>query len=579
MAGLGASLYIGQSGLLSNQAALQSVGNNLANLATPGYHKQDVTLATNRSSELRRGIYIGTGVHVSAVTRRIDSALEDRLRGSIGDQAASAARNDILKQIEALENEFTEIDISSRFNTFLNTWSDLAGNPGDDSLRQVIVSQGETLTSFVRSIREDLGKLRTQVDNTINQSGAAADDLLTRIQEINSQIASAERGSGGAHGLRDQRDILLGELSQYMDISTHEGNNGAIDVFVGSLPVILNGVSRGVELKKSVVNNELQINMIIKDDQSVLDVKSGSIGAMVASRDEDVTEAIAQLDDFSNNLIFEVNKLHSQGLGKLQNKSVGFTKVTGTNRTTDPTRALNDVLSGLKFTPKHGSVQISVRQVSTGQVKTEQFDVNLNGLASDTTLNDLVTSINGVAGFGIGASVTPDGMLEMSTADSDYEIVFGEDTSGVMAALGLNTFFTGLNASDIAVNTVVSKDVSKIAAGRMSDTGQFIAGSNETANAIDKLRETPIESLNGLSLTQLWNKHVEDFSTRQGQTQNQLEADTIVRESLMNQQQAVSGVNADEEAVNLLSYQRAYQGSARFLSVVDELMQTLLSLV
>ncbi len=572
MAGLGSSLFIGQSGLLASQAALQAVGNNLANLATPGYHKQDVTLATNRSTEIRRGLYVGTGVHVGSVTRRIDLALEDRLRGSVGDQAASSARNDILKQIESLENEFTDIDISSRFNNFLNVWSEIADKPTDNSIRTVLVSQGETLTSFIRNLREDLGKLRLQVDRTIDQSAAAADDLLTRIEDINRQISSAERGSGGAHGLRDQRDNLLGELSQFMDISIHEQNNGAVDVFVGSLPVILNGLSRGVELEKKVVNNELKIQMVIKDDRSALDIRSGSIGAMVASRDQDVTGAIDQIDAFSKNLIFELNKLHAQGIGE-----VGFATVTGTNRTTDSTRALNDSLSGLKFTPNHGSFTIAVRQKSTGQVNQTQIAIDLDGIGADTTLDSLIASINAVND--ISASKTPDGMLQISANGNDFEILFGPDSSGTLAALGLNTFFTGEQASDIAVNTVITNDVKKIAAGKIPTDGTFAWGTNDNALAIDLLRDKSLDVLGGLSLTQSWNKHVEDFSTRQSQSKNKLDADTIVRENLENQRQGVSGVNSDEEAVNLLSYQRAYQGSARFLQVINELMDTLINLV
>jgi len=77
----------------------------------------------------------------------------------------------------------------------------------------------------------------------------------------------------------------------------------------------------------------------------------------------------------------------------------------------------------------------------------------------------------------------------------------------------------------------------------------------------------------------MWNRHVEEYAVRLGQAQSQAQTDEIVRSNLESQQQSISGVSLDEEAINLLAYQRAYQGTARFLSVVDELMQTLMQLI
>src|SRR5690606_1014228 len=106
-----------------------------------------------------------------------------------------------------------------------------------------------------------------------------------------------------------------------------------------------------------------------------------------------------------------------------------------------------------------------------------------------------------------------------------------------------------------------------------------LAGDNRNALAIVALREQGVAALSGFSLTQYWNRHVEDFAARLGQAKSAVAADTVVRENLEAQQQSVSGVNADEEAIDLIRYQRAYQASARFLTVVDELLQTLMALV
>ena len=103
-------------------------------------------------------------------------------------------------------------------------------------------------------------------------------------------------------------------------------------------------------------------------------------------------------------------------------------------------------------------------------------------------------------------------------------------------------------------------------------------GDNSVALAIATLRDEASETLGGESVTGFWSRHVERLAVRHGGAREALAADEAVRDNLQAQQQAYSGVNADEEAVDLMSYQRAYQASARLISVVDEMMDTLLSI-
>ena len=136
------------------------------------------------------------------------------------------------------------------------------------------------------------------------------------------------------------------------------------------------------------------------------------------------------------------------------------------------------------------------------------------------------------------------------------------------------SYFAGEDASDIQVNDLLTTSVRLLAAARNHDQGD-----NSNALAMADLRTDPIASLNGLSLAEVWGRHVEDYAIRLGQTRAGLDANTIVRGNLETQQQQTSGVSADEEAINLLTFQRTYQGSARFLQVVDELIDTLLALL
>jgi flagellar hook-associated protein 1 FlgK len=563
---LNSALQIGRTGLIAGQAGIEVAGNNLANAATRGYHRQRLDLTPIGDQEVGNNAFIGRGVQIQAITRQVNEALEARLRSGISSQNGSIAARDILAQIEGIQNELTNNDLSSHLNTFFNAWNELANAPDSFAQRSLVVQEGANLAQFIRDQRENLVELRNQVDDQIEDAAKSMNDLLSQIETLNLQIIKAG-GAQAAHSLRDQRDLLLTDLATFADISTIEQESGSVDVFIGSNPIILNGKSRGVELKRETVDGEPQISLIVSADDQPLNATEGRIGGLIASRESDVAGAIAALDGFAGDLIFQVNRIHSQGQG-----AVNFSAVTGTTSVEDSTAALNDAAAGLAFTPGHGSFQIHVTQTSTGQRTTSSIDVDLDGIGADTSLDDLIAAINAVAD--ISASKTADGRLVISADTNDIEISFSDDTSGILAALGVNSYFAGSDAQDIAINSVIGADPDFIAVAQ-----NHVSGDNSNALAIAALRTTKLDDLGGISLADQWTRIVEDFATRLASTRLQVETDGAVVESLSAQQQSISGVNTDEEAINLLSYQRAYQGSARFLNAVDEMMQTLLSIV
>jgi len=566
--GLTSSLHIGRSGLLSAQAAIQMTGNNLANISTVGYHRNDISLTAVRSNEIQRGIFLGNGVQIASVTRQVDEALEARLRAAISDQGGSLVNQDLWSEIEAIENELSEIDISTRMGEFFNAWSQIANNPQDLSLRTLAVKQAETLADYIQSVRGEFTQMQKRIDDRISNAGETVNDLLDRIAQINQSIAVQEGGvPTQAAGLRDQRDLYLTELSQYVDLSVIEQPSGAIDVFIGSLPVILGSQNRGVAVTTETVNNELVTTVRLAADGSPLTIQSGELGALTRFRGVHLENAIQTLDTYANSLIHEVNKLHSQSQGlRLLDSALGTTEVI------DTTVALNDPASQIPFEITHGSFQIHVTQKSTGLRTAQTINIDLDGIGTDTSLDDLAAAIDAVAN--ISAVVTVDGRLQITADAQDYQFSFSNDNTGVLSALGINTFFTGKEAGDIGVNTDLVGDPRYVAVAR-----EHLPGDNRGALAIAGLRDAGVESLEGMSLPQYWRRHIEDVSIRTAQAIDQLNADSVVKENLQVQQQAFSGVNADEEAINLMSYQRMYQANARFLSVVDEMMQTLINIV
>ncbi len=568
--GLTGALQVGKSGLLAHQAAIQVTGSNLANAATPGYKRRSVELSPLSDQRIDRDNFIGRGVEIASITREVNEALEARLRTAITDENGSATTQELLAQIEGIQAELSDVDLSTRLTEYFGAWSQLSTNPQDASLRTLVIQEADNLTAFIRDLRDAYGSLEKQTVDQLALAVREADDVLTRIEEINEQITAAEAGRGDSGGLRDQRDQLLAQLSTSLNISTYEQDNGQVNVFVGSLPLILNGDSRGLELRsETLTDGTVQHNVVVSEDGSVLDTSKGQLGAQVAFRNGSLQGAIDAIDQLAGQIIFQTNRVHSTSQGlSLRNSH------DGTVRVTDATAALNDTAATeLEFTPQHGSFQLHLTSRATGIRETSTISVDLDGIGgADTTLNDLAASISAVTG--VTATVTADGRLTLAGDTADTLVSFSDDSSGVLAALGVNGFFDGQDAFDIAVNADVAADPRLLAAAK-----EHLPGDNRAALAVADLANTALDDLNGLSITEHWRRHVEDVSVELSRARDQRESDSVVRENLQTQQAALSGVNADEEAINLLQYQRAYQASARFISVVDELMQTLISLV
>jgi flagellar hook-associated protein 1 FlgK len=561
---LNGALQIGRSALSASQAAIQVAGNNMANAATPGYHRQTVHLSPSHGEVLGRGSQVGTGVQLLAIRREIDAALQARYRDATSQENRDLIDQRFLTTIETLPNELSDNDLSSLLSTFFNSFSELANSPNDNAVRSVVIEQGRNLASRVASLRGDYNTVLDEVDRSLHGATTKVNDILNRIALVNGQIAQAEGVGGQANSLRDQRDILIDDLSQYIDVTAIEQSNGSVDLLVGSLPILLGGQSRGIELRTEPGANGTDISVRVAADGSTLTVTGGQIGGLLNQRNGTVRPVIDDLDTFAGQLIFQINRIHSQGQAR-----TGYTSVAGTYAVDDTTTNLNASATGLPFTIGNGSFFIHVTHSGTGLRTTHQINVNGNAMS----LDDLVNQINNVVGVpNVTASVNADREFQLDSSAA-FQISFSDDSSGALAALGINTFFTGTRASDIDVNHLLIDDPNRLAAA-----SGHVDGSNDTALAIADLQNLRLSDLGGRSLREYWQHSVNGLAVKAAGATAAAESSRLVRESLGAQVQAVSGVSLDEESINLLTFQRQFQAAARFINVIDEALRTLLSI-
>ncbi len=577
---LTSALQIGRSALTASQLGLQVTSNNLANVSTPGYSRQIIGLAPLAGQTSGLGAGAGRGVYVSGINRQVDAALMSRLRAGISDDAGAQSDYGILSQLEATLGDLSSGDLSSQLTNFFKTWSERANLTKSSA---VVVQQGVALSGYIRGLRTDMLNQREQLDQQLGSLTEKANSLLEQIANLNGQISTSEQAGTPANALRDQRDQALADLSTIMDVTANEQPNGSVDVLVGSNPVILGTKSRGLEFKRFTDSSgQLKVTVNTKADGSELPVTSGQLGSLLNNRGAAINATLDTLDKITSQLIFQVNKLHSTATN-----ATGLTATTGYLKTAvaDRTRPMNDPLNatfaGLPFKPQTGGFSVNIKDKTTGSVQTVRINVDLDGLtntgaagtANDTTPEQIRAALGAIPG--LSAQWTSDGKLDLK-ASSGFEFSFSDDTSGVLATMGVNSYFTGTGSKDIDVNQTIVSDPSSLMVGRMVN-GTFVE--NGTALEIVKVQDAANQSLGGVSIKAAWGQASQLVGVQTDAAKTRAVATAMVHENLESQRAAISGVSTDEESINLMAYQRQYQAAAKVITTADQLLQTLIDMV
>ncbi|MBU6413823.1 MAG: flagellar hook-associated protein FlgK [Planctomycetes bacterium] len=575
------AMQIGRSALAVSQAGISVTSNNIANAGTAGYARQIARMEPIQGAGADAAGAAGRGVRISQVRRQVDQAIEHRLRGAISDEASANQNSLLMGQIESVLGTIGDGDLSNQLSQFFNTWSERANGTRTSAS---VVQQGQQLSNYLSRLRSDLRSQTSQIDGQLSASVSRANTILGQIADLNTAIAGNEQGGNEASALRDQRDIALTELSSLMRVSTVEHENGAIDVLVGSTPVILGGRSRGLELSfTSGDDGSSEARIVTRNSAERIDMLGGSIGALVEQRVNGLGDTLASLDRIASQLAFNVNRYHSTGTN-----AQGLTGTSSQVAFATADRALalnsasNQTMAALPYVPQDGSFKVQMKNTATGETRTVQIRVDLDGLTDaglpgtddDTTAQDIVFALNAVPGLNAGFS--SEGKLTI-TSDSGYAFAFQDDSSNVLAALQVNSYFTGTTASSLSVRSDLVTSPSSLVAGRWDASGNLVE--NGTALAIARLRDEPNSALGGASIVSSWSDTAQRVGDRAATARIDAEASTTVRANLEGQRANVSGVSTDEESLNLMQYQRQYQGAARLISVCDELMQTLMQLV
>lgn len=457
----------------------------------------------------------------------------------------------------------------------------------------VLTKAGQTLVDGTRFFRlafeepqtiADLAR-SSAFDGTVEFSGESSTGYTVKIIDAGAIGTATYRVSndGGKTWLTDGNGVSLFTTSESglllpdgRGILTFAAGSGNPLAAGDTFHVLTQKTLFWYETATSKVNITPQILPNGEDNERRL--TGGSLAGYFQFRDASAGGYIEMLDAFSSSLAWEVNRIHSQGAGTDR-----FAEVVGTYGVSDTAAGLGTAEAGLVFGDKltNGNVTVYVYDQTTGVLKNSQalfsgvnFDPQIH------SLEDVVAAFSSISG--IDASILG-GRLNL-TAEDGSRFAFGSDSSGLLAALGINTFFDGSDARTLTLNAAVANNASFINAGHVNGAGEMNRGDNTTASAIASLQRADVRigtssgGITSQTLGEYYSAFVALVGSDTANAKFRHEFNAALAADLKAQQEAVSGVNLDEEMTNLIKFQHAYTAAAKLVTTAESMLEVLLGL-
>lgn len=310
-------LSIGVRAMFANQAALQAVGQNIANANTPGYSRQSVVLTTPEGQFTGAG-YFGKGVTIQTVERSHNEFLTRQAAGSKSLAHMDSTR---MSQLAQLEKIFPpgETGLGAAAGQFLNAMVDVSSRPSDPSARQVVMGRATEVAARFANAGQQLVELQSGVVSDLRANVDVVNQLSKQIAFANDQISRANGNGHTPNDLLDQRDKLISELSQYIQVSTLPATDGTLGVFIGGgQRLVLGAQAQELTVTQDPYDSQRAALSITDSggprslDESVL--TGGSISALLQYQNKDLQDARNMLGQMAAALASRVNDQQALGL-------------------------------------------------------------------------------------------------------------------------------------------------------------------------------------------------------------------------------------------------------------------------
>lgn len=568
------ALNIAASSLKTQQQAIDVISHNIANVNTPGYSRQTATLGT-ATPETLGAFHLGRGVQLVNIQRAVDPFLTSALNTNSDQGSYALTLEQGLKSVESVFGSLDTPGLASSLDHFFQAYQSLANNPQDAAQRNNVLNYGTDIATHLNLMRGQLVNAQTSADAGIDGRITQANQLIDQIATLNVQISGSENTTGNpANDLRDQRDVAVQNLSKLIPLQTvnSNGTQFLVQTVGGDLLVqdsdvrhLARGGSSGTGFTGVVISGSTAQLAGINS--------GGEIGGLITLRDRKLGAYITQLDSLAANMAFGINQLHASGAGLVLPATI-----TSELGAAAPASALDAAGQNIPFASQivSGSFQVHVYDAAGSPQPAGGTTIHIT--AGTTTMNDLVTQLGGVAG--ITASLDAGNHLVVNAGAGS--VGFSNDTSNVLAAYEIGTFFHGNSAASISVSAMARADANSIAAGAIDPaTSLNNPGGNSVARQIIVFQNTPT-GFDGSTPSSLLDRTANVSMSYAGDVQQAIQQRTYrdaEMQSLTAQRQALAGVSTDQELIDMIQFQRAYEAAAKVVTTSNAMLDSLLGMI
>jgi flagellar hook-associated protein 1 len=311
-------LSVGTRALQANQVVLQTAGNNIANVNTPGYSRQSVVLQTTQG-QFTGGGYIGKGVDVQTIQRNFSAFLTRQSALASAAGAADSTRADKLKQLEGIFPGGTA-GLGAAVNDMLNAFSDVANAPTDLTARTVALTRVDEAAKRMQAASKGLDDLQSGVAQELSQKVSSINSLAQSIAAINDKIARTQGSGQPPNDLLDQRDQLVRDLNQYVQTTSIAASDGTVGIFLaGSQALVLGSTVSPVSIVKDDFGDPLKSKLAITSGAQVLTLDENALGGgevagLLRFQNNDLVEGRNLLGRLTLAVSTSMNNQHQLGL-------------------------------------------------------------------------------------------------------------------------------------------------------------------------------------------------------------------------------------------------------------------------
>lgn len=630
-----AALNIGANALTANMSALQVIGHNIANVNTEGYSRQIVQPEIAGYQKLG-GLFYGKGVTIESVERAHDEFLTKEARQTASIAAADATR---LTQMQRLESLFPigEDGLGSAINDMLNAWQDVSSSPSDLSARVVAISRGEDLAARFRDTAAQMDSLSSSSRQQAVSTVENINRLTSQIAELNQRILETQGSAGTPNDLLDQRDQLLKDLSQHVQISTVQADDGMINVFVGgSQPLVLGRMTNTLEVTRDDMDASIS-HITFNQSGYSIDVKDsslgGELGGLMVFLNNDLRDISNELGRMALAISEAMNAQHQLGVDLQGNPGSDFfvapTEATGypSSANTGDGVVTADVvdataLKASDYLVTYDGSGVTIRRMSDNTTSSfaglpAEFDgLNFDLPSGTPNAGDtfLIRPYESVARNLQVAISAPDQLavaspVQITPAATNNGGIGIESLYPVSASPNLTdtvtiTFqadgsfeVTGLGPDNPPPDNFGPPDTYNYTPGQpivfngwsLTLRGSPAAGdsfditaasptlsSQNGGNAEAMLALRDLATFDGVSLSEGYSSLISNLGTKVQGAQFSANYSSGIATSAEAARSSVAGVNLDEEAARLLQFQQAYQAAAKYMQMAQTNFDTLL---